>query len=147
MSEQTNKATLNSEREANGQFTSGNKGGPGDPFAEKRARMRGLMYEVVTEQDMVEVFQKLKALAKAGKIPAMRLLFAYQMGLPAPHHDPDPPARGDQPVAEELISDEDLMALIHAVQRQGADSKRVFPPQGSPRPQTPRRDESPPSSR
>jgi hypothetical protein len=76
-------------RDARGRFTQGNAGGPGNPFARRTAQLRQALCQTVTEEDIVEVTRKLVERAKAGDVPAARLLLAYTIGQPAPAIDPD----------------------------------------------------------
>jgi hypothetical protein len=76
-------------RQANGQFAKGNVGGPGNPFARRTAALRKALCEVVSEDDIRELGQQLLTLAKSGDLAAMKLLFAYVIGRPAPAVDPD----------------------------------------------------------
>ena len=76
-------------RGANGRFAKGNLGGPGNPFARQIAGFRKALCAAVTEQDITELAQLLLAKAKAGDVPAMKLLFQYTLGKPAEATDPD----------------------------------------------------------
>jgi hypothetical protein len=76
-------------RESNGQFEAGNKGGPGNPFARHSARLRKMLLETVTDDDMRAVFGKLIELARGGDLGAIKLLLAYAIGKPAEAVDPD----------------------------------------------------------
>jgi hypothetical protein len=76
-------------RDANGRFTQGNKGGPGNPFARKVAQLRAALVNFVTEDDMKHLCFVLKMRAEGGDMTAMKLLFQYVLGKPTPTVDPD----------------------------------------------------------
>lgn len=63
------------EREVNGQFRPGNKGGPGNPFAAKMASLRKVLMDSVTEEDIQIIANVLKLKAKTGDKAAVKLLF------------------------------------------------------------------------
>jgi hypothetical protein len=76
-------------RHSNGRFAKGNAGGPGNPFARQSAALRQALCDAVSEEDIQELAQELLAQAKAGNLAAMKLLFSYVIGRPAPAVDPD----------------------------------------------------------
>jgi hypothetical protein len=76
-------------RDARGRFTPGNKFGPGNPFARQTARLRQVLLEVVTEEELRQVAYSLLILAKAGNLAAIKLLLQYVVGKPAEAVDPD----------------------------------------------------------
>ncbi len=76
-------------RDRRGRFAKGNKGGPGNPFARRVARLRTLLLEVVTEDDLRGVLAKLVERARAGDLAAVRLLLHYLIGRPVDAVDPD----------------------------------------------------------
>jgi hypothetical protein len=76
-------------RDRRGRFTKNNPGGPGNPFAAAVARLRKAALAVVTPEDMQSVFRVLLLRAQGGHLPAMKLLFAYTLGLPTATVDPD----------------------------------------------------------
>jgi len=76
-------------REANGHFAKGNKGGPGDPFARQVAALRQTLLNRATQKDFEEVADELIKKAKTGDVAAVKLLFQYTLGKPAPSADPD----------------------------------------------------------
>lgn len=59
-------------RDAAGRFATGNRGGPGNPYAKRVAALRVAMLEAVSEGDMQAILSKLVELAKAGNIPAAK---------------------------------------------------------------------------
>jgi hypothetical protein len=81
--------TQSNGRDRRGRFTKNNPGGPGNPFAAAVARLRKAALAVVTPEDMQSVFRVLLLRAQGGHLPAMKLLFAYTIGLPAATVDPD----------------------------------------------------------
>ena len=76
-------------RQANGKFAPGNAGGPGNPFARQVAKLRQLMFDTVTPEDMQEITKTLVLHAKAGNVAAAKLLLQYMVGKPAPEPRPD----------------------------------------------------------
>src|SRR5215472_5730037 len=76
-------------REANGRFAKGNKGGPGNPFARQVAALRQTLLNRATQKDFEEVADELIKKAKTGDVAAIKLLFQYTLGKPAPSPDPD----------------------------------------------------------
>jgi hypothetical protein len=77
------------ERDEQGRFGKGNRGGPGNPFARQVARLRKAALEAVSDQDVQEIIGALKEKAKAGDVAAAKLVLSYSVGKPAPTHDPD----------------------------------------------------------
>src|SRR5205814_689122 len=75
--------------EANGRVALGNKGGQGIPFARRVAALRKVILDNVTEEDLLAIFETLKAKAKEGSVSAAKLLLAYAIGKPASSPDPD----------------------------------------------------------
>ncbi len=76
-------------RDALGRFTSGNVGGPGNPFARRVARLRQVLIDSVTEEEMAIIAGQLVVQAKLGDQAAIKLLFQYVLGKPAAVVDPD----------------------------------------------------------
>src|SRR5260370_14701126 len=76
-------------RDARGRFTSGNPGGPGNPFARRVAELRKVLLETVTDEELRIVAGQLMVKAKMGDLAATKLLFQYVLGKPAATADPD----------------------------------------------------------
>ena len=76
-------------REANGRFAKGNKGGPGNPFARQVAALRQTLLNRTTPKDFEKIADELIKKAKTGDVAAIKLLFQYTLGKPAPCPDPD----------------------------------------------------------
>ncbi len=76
-------------RDANGKFTAGNSGGPGNPHARHCARMLEIFRNSITDEDFVRVVRKLQEKAEAGDTSAAKILLSYVVGKPlaAPHPD------------------------------------------------------------
>ncbi len=81
--------TTDEGRDARGRFTAGNRGGPGNPFARRVAHLRSIVLECVTDQDMRDIVNQLVVIARLGDLAAIKLLFQYALGKPAPTVDPD----------------------------------------------------------
>ena len=75
--------------DAKGRFARGNPGGPGNPFARQVARLRKVILDRVTEEDLLAITEALLARAKEGSVTAAKLLLAYAIGKPASAPDPD----------------------------------------------------------
>ena len=67
-------------RNPNGQFATGNPGGPGNPHAAQVAALRSALLEAVTPTDIAEVVASLVTQAKAGDIAAAKVLFDRCLG-------------------------------------------------------------------
>lgn len=65
-----------------GQFTKGNAGGPGNPFAARVAKLRKAMFAAVTPADLKAVIETLIREARGGNIPAIRELLERTLGKP-----------------------------------------------------------------
>ena len=76
-------------RDAQGRFTAGNKGGPGNPFARRGAELRKVLMETVTDEELRNVAGQLMVKAKFGDLAAIKLLFQYVLGKPAATVNPD----------------------------------------------------------
>lgn len=75
--------------DSRGRFAKGNKGGPGNPFARRVGRLRSLLVNLVTEEDLRAVAHKLVEQARNGNLAAARLLLVYLIGRPGEAVDPD----------------------------------------------------------
>jgi len=75
--------------EPNGRFARGNPGGPGNPFARQVAKLRKVIINRLTEEDLLAITEALLARAKEGSVGAAKLLLAYAIGKPASSPDPD----------------------------------------------------------
>ncbi len=73
----------NGVRDTQGRFAKGNPGGPGNPYAKQVARVRSLIVEAVSEEDLRAVIAALVEKAKGGDIVAARELFDRLVGRPA----------------------------------------------------------------
>src|SRR5207244_1600626 len=76
-------------RQPNGRFAKGNSGGPGNPFARQVAKLRKVIINRLTEQDLLAITEALLAKAKEGSVGAAKLLLAYAVGKPPSAPDPD----------------------------------------------------------
>src|SRR5438105_3708854 len=72
---------------ADGTFAKGNRGGPGNPYARKVARLRNLLLEAVSEEDLRQIVRALVEQAKAGDLTAVREVLNRLLGKsPEPCH-------------------------------------------------------------
>jgi hypothetical protein len=102
-------------RNARGQFTKGNKGGPGNPFAGSVAKLRKAALQIVTPEEIQGVFRILLLRAQGGHLPAIKLLLAYTIGQPAATVDPDKvdeEAQAHEPVDRAEVVEEVLEDLL-----------------------------------
>jgi hypothetical protein len=76
-------------RESNGQFTKGNKGGPGNPYARRVASLRTTLLEAVGDDGLAEIAKGMVSAAKGGDVAAAKLLFSYILGRPSAVIEPD----------------------------------------------------------
>jgi len=76
-------------RDAQGRFRTGNRGGPGNPFARRVAALRQAMYQAVREEDVQAITEALVEKAKAGEVAAAKLVLSYVIGKPPEAVDPD----------------------------------------------------------
>ena len=81
--------TPKSGHDAKGRWAKGNPGGPGNPFARQVARLRKIILNRLTEEDLLAITEALLAKAKEGSVGAAKLLLAYALGKPASSPDPD----------------------------------------------------------
>lgn len=70
------------ERDENGRFVKGNSGGPGNPFAARIGRLRSVLIDAVTEEDMRETIRAVVEAARGGDLAAAKLLFDRVLGPP-----------------------------------------------------------------
>ena len=76
-------------RDAGGRFAKGNPGGPGNPFARRVARLRSLLLDAVSDDDLRAVVAKMVEKAKAGDVAAAREVLTRTIGKPTDAIDPD----------------------------------------------------------
>jgi hypothetical protein len=76
-------------RDARGRFLKGNGGGPGNPFARQTAAMHRALCAEVSKEDLAAMTRKLKELALAGSLAALKLVFSYVVGRPTEAVNPD----------------------------------------------------------
>src|SRR5947209_18915993 len=67
-------------RDAQGRFRTGNRGGPGNPFARRVAALRQALYRAVDEKDLETITEALMEKAKAGDVAAAKLVLSYVIG-------------------------------------------------------------------
>jgi hypothetical protein len=77
------------QRDAQGRFASGNRGGPGNPFARQVATLRQGLLARLTPEDLGDVAEALLRQAKEGNVAAAKLLLSYSLGKPLQTADPD----------------------------------------------------------
>jgi len=77
------------DRGTDGRFSPGNKAACGNPHNRRVARLRSVLLDAVSDDDLEAVARKLVVLAKRGDVGAAKLLLAYLIGKPAAAPDPD----------------------------------------------------------
>jgi hypothetical protein len=82
-------AELKSDLPANGRFTMGNKGGPGNPFARQVAEIRKLLLSSVPGERLTKIVLAMVEKAEAGDVAAAKLVLQYTVGKPAEAVEPD----------------------------------------------------------
>ena len=76
-------------RNGNGKFAKGNAGGPGNPYARRVARLRGLLLDAVSDDDLKAIVSAMVQKAKGGDLNAAREVLTRIIGKPADAPDPD----------------------------------------------------------
>lgn len=76
-------------RGADGKFTKGNKGGPGNPYNRQVAAIRRALLNAVTPEEIHYLARSLIDRALEGNLAAAKLLLSYLIGKPGPAVDPD----------------------------------------------------------
>lgn len=79
----------NGGRTSGGRFAAGNPGGPGNPYARRVARLRSLILESVTDDDLRAIVAKMVERAKHGDTAMIRELLTRLVGRPDSPGDPD----------------------------------------------------------
>ncbi len=69
-------------RGQSGQFSQGNKDGPGNPHAKQAGMLRKAMFDAVTPEDMRAITHVLVEEAKGGNVQAIRELILRTLGKP-----------------------------------------------------------------
>lgn len=82
LSEYPSSKGKNGRDQRTGRFQKGWRGGPGNPHAKKVARLRSVLLNAVTPEDVEEVIAALLRKAKRGDVYAARELFDRLMGRP-----------------------------------------------------------------
>jgi hypothetical protein len=76
-------------RDSQGRFTTGNPGGPGNPYYRRQAELKRQMLAHVTDVDVMSVMRVLLGLARSGDLAAIKLFLEYTVGKPTKEVDPD----------------------------------------------------------
>ena len=69
-------------RDSRGRFVKGNRGGPGNPHARRVAKLRSALLRAVSADEVRGIVQALVSKARAGDVPAARMLLEYVIGRP-----------------------------------------------------------------
>jgi hypothetical protein len=92
---------VNGDHGPGGRFAAGNRAAVGNPFNRRCARLRGLLLDAVSDDDVRAIARRLVQAAKEGDAAAAKLLFAYLMGRPTAAPDPDLLDRQEWELAQE----------------------------------------------
>ncbi len=76
-------------RDSKGRFAEGNPGGPGNPYTRQTALLRQVVLDELNEVEVRIIVQRLKAVALAGDVQAIKLVLAYAIGKPESAVNPD----------------------------------------------------------
>jgi len=77
------------ERNANGQFAKGNRGGPGRPRLDAEQKYLRALRKALPQKDVHAIVEKLVIKAKSGNIQAAKLLLEYAIGKPTQYVETD----------------------------------------------------------
>ena len=102
-------------RGPDGRFAKGNRGGPGNPYASRTARLRSVLLDNVTDDDFKAVVGKLVAMAKAGDLAAIRELLDRVLGK----------SKGTVELAQAEITEAELDREIEDALEQLADLRET----------------------
>ena len=69
-------------RDSGGRFTTGNAGGPGNPYARRVGQLRSALLDAVSDEDIRRTIEAIVAQARDGDIVAARILFDRILGPP-----------------------------------------------------------------
>ena len=69
-------------RDAGGRFARGNTGGPGNPHAQRVARLRSVLLKSVDGAAIQQIMAALTRKAEAGDVAAASLILGYTVGKP-----------------------------------------------------------------
>jgi hypothetical protein len=102
-------------REANGRFTKGNPGGPGNPFYRRQAELRRAVLALFTPEDVAALLRVMLALGRNGDVAAAKVFLEYVVGKP--HKAPDPDR--EEHHEWQLFAEAPRLAEVHEVLENG----------------------------
>jgi hypothetical protein len=107
-------------RDEKGRFLPGNKGGPGNPYVRETARLRSLIHDAVSDEDLKAVIARLVETAKQGgrgSAAAARELLDRLLGKARQHIDLDAEIRAESAFELNLdaVPDDELDRVGHAI--------------------------------
>lgn len=82
-------------RDAQGRFTEGNPGGPGNPHAGQLAKLRSALLNAVSAEDVEAIVQEILKRAKEGSLSAAKMILDYTVGRPRPAAELPDKSSGD----------------------------------------------------
>ena len=80
-------------RDRSGRFAVGNKGGPGNPHARRTAKLRAVLLETITPEDVAAATRALVEQAKSGDLAAIKELLDRTIGKAKPYDDAQAPGK------------------------------------------------------
>jgi hypothetical protein len=95
------------QHDAQGRFAAGNRGGPGNPYGQRVALLRGAFLDALQPEDIRAVALALLLKAQSGDLTAAKLLLQYSLGKPIAHLPPgnnDDAETRDPERLEEMLS-------------------------------------------
>jgi hypothetical protein len=101
-------------RQCDGRFARGNPGGPGNPYARQVTALRCRALDSVSGDDVEAILGKMVELAKAGDVPAARLVLHYTLGRPVPSAHPDRLDRDEVEAFQANAMRQDAFSLVES---------------------------------
>jgi hypothetical protein len=103
-------------RDAGGRFARGNRLGTGNPFARRVAALRSALLEEVDDARFRRMVHDLVQMALNKDLAAMKLVFLYVLGRPAPVVDPDDLDRLEfEQLGRDSVSPEEMHSRTRAL--------------------------------
>ena len=108
-------------RDAQGRFTEGNPGGPGNPHAAQVAKLRSALLNAVSAEDVEAIIQEVLKRAKEGELRAAKMVLDYSIGRPRPAAELPDKSSGD--AAKPRVE----VVYIHASKTKGIGGRGLAP--------------------
>lgn len=124
-------STEKPQRSARGRFATGNRGGPGNPFAKQVGWMRSAFFTEATPERLRYIARTFLRMAAEGNVAAGRLVFTYAMGKSPPSPDTQDFTAEDFLPAEEFVPAEDVVPAEAPITQNVTAPAATVPPEGS----------------